>query len=306
VTKLRDSPALHRRTLDALAALLGALEVESTGPDTFRARSEHGRFDRVFGGQLIAQAIVAAAATVDDKPPHSVHAYFAQTGVVDQPLDIEVGRVRDGRSMATREVRINQQDRTLLTALVSFHDNPDGPSSFAPLSNEMPAPEQLPLLQDWIAKAPPELSAGARTWSETPPPVEFRIGEPTFFLGQTPVPGPRSHWMRIPSDVGDDPLLHSALLAYASDYFLLDMAFRCHPEPVSVTSHAAFSLDHSLWIHRPVRFDRWHLYTQEATVTSGHRGLVRGSIYEADGRLVATTSQEVLVRNISRSNGTTA
>ncbi len=299
MTSLRDSAALHRRTLDALAALLGALELESTGTDTFRARSEHGRFGRVFGGQLIAQALVAAAATVDDKPPHSVHAYFAQTGDVDQPLDIDVGRVRDGRSMATREVRINQQDRTLLTALVSFHDNPDRPTSLTQLPAEMPAPEELPLLQDWIAKAPPELSAGARTWSDRPPPVEFRIGEPTRFLGQTPVPGPRSHWMRIPSDVGDDPLLHAALLAYASDYLLLDMAFRCHPEPVSVTSHAAFSLDHSLWLHRPVRFDRWHLYTQEVAVISGHRGLVRGSIYDADGRLVASTSQEVLVRPTS-------
>jgi acyl-CoA thioesterase-2 len=102
--------------------------------------------------------------------------------------------------------------------------------------------------------------------------------------------------MRLPRDVGDDPVLHSVLLAYASDYLLLDIALRSHPDPVNVESSTAFSLDHSLWLHRPVRFDRWHSHTAELVSVSGHRGLVRGAIHDIDGHLVASTTQEVLVR----------
>ncbi len=154
----------------------------------------------------------------------------------------------------------------------------------------------MPRLQDWARAVSPELRRHARSWIEEPPPLELRIGEPPSFLGGHTATGTRSHWMRLPRDVGDDPVLHTALLAYASDYFLLDMAFRSHPEFVVPGAFAAFSIDHSLWLHRPVRFDRWHLHTQQTLAISGHRALVRGSIHDPDGRLVASVVQEVLVR----------
>ena len=287
--------ALERAVLDALDALLHALQLEPLGGDRFRVHSEHDRFGRIFGGQMIAQALHAACATVPDKPPHSMHAYFVQAGTPEKPLELAVDRVRDGRSMAARCVTVAQSGRPLLIAIASFHDNPTTPQ-FAEPPPLIPSPEQLPRLQDWVENAPAELLPNARNWIRRPPPLEMRIGEPTYFFGGSAASGPRSHWMRLPRDVGSDPLLHSVLLAYASDYLLLDMAFRSHPERVTVTSFTGFSLDHALWLHRPVRFDQWHRHTQQLVAISGDRGLVRGAIHDIDGHLVASTTQEVLVR----------
>lgn len=287
-----DLPGLILRALDGL---LGSLQPESLGDDRFRVRSEANRFGRVFGGQMIAQAMAAAATTVADKPPHSLHAYFVKSGDPEHPLEIAVERVRDGRSMAARRVTVVQAGDPLLIAMVSFHDNPTAPE-FAQPAPQSRHPEDLPRLQDWVDEAPPELIERARTWISRPPPVDIRIAEPTSFVSGSRATGPRSHWLRLPRSVGDDPVLHSILLAYASDYLLLDVALRSHPEPVSVESSTAFSLDHSLWLHRPVRFDQWHSHTAEVVAISGHRGLVRGAIHDIDGHLVASTTQEVLIR----------
>jgi acyl-CoA thioesterase-2 len=126
--------------------------------------------------------------------------------------------------------------------------------------------------------------------------LDLRIGEPPNFLGGATAQGARSHWMRLPRDVGDDPGLHAALLAYASDYLLLDMIPRANPDHSRTEPFAGFSVDHALWFHRPVRFDRWHLHTQHIQALSGHLGLVRGTIHQADGHLVASVMQEGLVR----------
>ncbi|MGV0838148.1 acyl-CoA thioesterase [Mycolicibacterium thermoresistibile] len=286
---------IHR----SLARLLRVLELEQVDIDRFRAGNEADRFGRIFGGQVVGQALLAAARTVPDKPPHSLHAYFVQTGASDHPLDIAVERIRDGRTMATRQVAVTQGERTLLTTLVSFHDNPDTTRSggVAPV---LPGPDEMPVLQHWAATAPLEIRSEVRNWIDVPPPLDIRIGKPTFFLGGAPAAGPRSHWMRLPSDVGADPLLHRVLLAYASDYLMLDVAMQAYPEVAPQHGFQAVSLDHSLWLHRPVRFDRWHVYTQDATVLSGHRALVRGAIHDMDGNLVASTSQEVLIRPAER------
>jgi acyl-CoA thioesterase-2 len=289
--------ALDRAALEALDGLLRALTLERLADDRFRACNEPGRFGRIFGGQMIGQALLAACATVTDKPPHSLHVYFSTTGDLDHPVEMAVERVRDGRSMATRRVTMTQGERTLLIAMASFHDNADRPTLAPPPPPSQP-PELLPLLQDWAEKAPPDLP-NPRVWIDTPPPLEMRIGEPTYFLGGSSADGPRSHWMRLPRNVGDDPALHSVLLAYASDYLLLDMAYRSHPDRAPVTSFAAFSLDHTIWLHRPVQFDQWHIHTQEMLSMSGHRALIKGTIHDIAGQLVATTAQEVLVRDNS-------
>ena len=194
-----------------------------------------------------------------------------------------------------------QDGRTLLTAMASFHTNPVEPDLAQP-PLRVPPPEDLPLLQHWVEYTPPEMRGNAATWLDVPPPLEMRIAEAPTFLGGAQATGPRSHWMRLPREIGDPPALHCAMLAYASDYLLVDMAFRNHPQRVSYGSLAALSLDHSIWFHRPVRFDKWHLYTQDLVAATGHRAMVRGTICDVDGHVVATTAQEVLVRPIAESD----
>ncbi|MGV0850770.1 acyl-CoA thioesterase [Mycolicibacterium phlei] len=287
--------ALEKAVLTSLDTLEQALELQSLGGNRFRATNERDRFGRLFGGQLLGQALYAAARTVDQHAPHSLHGYFVQTGASDVPVDITVDAVRDGRSMATRQVTLAQGERTLLTAMASFHTNPRESALDAAMP-DVAAPEDMPLLQHWVPRAPESMRAGAQTWIDVPPAVEMRIGEPTSFLGGGQRPGPRSHWMRVPRPVGDDPVLHAALLAYASDYLMLDAAMRNHPQPADYGAIAAMSLDHALWLHRPVRLDEWHLYTQETVAISGHRALIRGVIHDEAGRTVASTAQEILVR----------
>lgn len=282
--------------LESLDALLRALELEPRGVDRFRAHSSPAGFgDRLFGGQLAAQALLACGRTVHDKAPHSLHACFVEAGSPDRPLDLGVDRVRDGGSISTRRVTVTQGDRTLLVAMASFHAGPDEPEHADP-PIPAPGPEQLPRLQHWIRALPPETRAQAMSWLEQPPPLELRLGEPPNFLGGPRSEEPRVHWLRLPRDVGDDTLLHATLLAYASDYFLTDAALRRHPEPLGAGPFVGFSLDHALWVHRPVRLDRWHRYTQHAQAIAGHRALVRGLLHDADGNLVASVMQENLIR----------
>jgi acyl-CoA thioesterase II len=290
--------ALEKSVRASLDTLERALRLEPLGDNRFRATNEDDRFGRIFGGQLLAQAMYAASKTVANHAPHSLHAYFVQTGAPDTPVDLVVLPVRDGRSMATRQVTVAQGDRTLLTALASFHSNPAEPELPRPPLQAAP-PEDVPLIQHWVHRAPAALRSRAQTWIDVPPAVEMRIAEPTNFLGGKQQPGPRSHWMRLPRPIGADPALHSAMLAYASDFLLLDMALRNHPQPADYASIAAVSLDHAIWLHRPVSFDDWHLYTQEAVAVDGHRALVRGTILTAAGHAVASTSQEVLIRPIA-------
>ncbi|MFA5709156.1 acyl-CoA thioesterase [Mycolicibacterium sp.] len=286
---------LETDTLAALDSIEGALRLEPTGPDRFRATNEPSRFGHIFGGQLLAQAVRAAGTTVEGQPLNSLHAYFTRPGIVGEPVDIVVHRTRDGRALSTRHVEILQGRGAVFTAVASFHDNPATPEP-VPEPPQAPAPLDLPLLQHWAAAAPVEMQTMGQTWIDVPPPLEMRIPEAPTFFGGAQAPGPRAHWMRLPRGIGDDPGMHHAMVAYASDYLLLDMAFRDHPEPVNYATTAGVSLDHAIWLHRPARFDQWHLYIQEPVSMRGQRALVRGTIVDAEGALVASTAQEVLVR----------
>ena len=290
-----DGATLQQAILEALDGLLPALDPQPVGDDRFRVVPEPGRFDRVFGGQTLAQALLAAAATVTGKEPQSLHAYFAEAGTPGEPVELVVERVRDGRSFSTRRITVTQGERQLLVAIASFHSNPPGPEVVEPAPSIDP-PDQLPRLQDWAELVPPERHAQGRLWIDRPPPLDMRMAEaPSFFTGSESHE-PRSHWMRLPRSVGDDPLLHTALLTYASDYLLLDVVFRSYPGGYPPAGLMGFSLDHAIWFHRPVRFDEWVLHTQQTTAISGDRGLARGMLHDADGRLLATVMQEVLVR----------
>jgi acyl-CoA thioesterase-2 len=279
---------------EALDGLLRALELEPLGDDRFRARSEPARFPRLFGGQLVAQALHAACATAPERDPHSLHAYFVQGGLPDVPLELAVTRVRDGRTMATRQVAVTQGERIVLVAIASFHHQLTDPAADRP-APEVPDPEELPTLQDWARAAPDPTDPRAQVWVDVPPPLDVRIGEAPTFLGGAQRSGSRSHWLRLPRPVDGDPSLHAVLLTYASDYFVSDMAVRTHPEAMGARSTMSSSVDHSIWLHRPVRFDDWHLYTQERVAIVGERALVQGTIHDRAGALVASVAQEVVL-----------
>jgi acyl-CoA thioesterase-2 len=281
-----------RRAINAsLDDLLVALDLRPCGDDCFTVEpARSGTPDRVLGGQLVAQAVVGASATVSGKGIHSMHATFLRIGTPGAPLTIEVSRLRDGRSMATREVAVLEAGEPLLVAIASFarfQTEPDVTVS-AP---DVAAPEETPLLQALVGE-----EASSRHWIEQPPALDLRLPEPPSFLSGTSADNPRSHWMRLPRAVGADHALNAALLAYASDFFLMDMLFRVHPQELGPGRANGFSLDHAIWFHRRVRFDAWHLHTQEAVALVGDRGLARGAIHDMEGRCVASVVQEVLLR----------
>jgi acyl-CoA thioesterase-2 len=281
------SSAIH----SSLDDLLAALDLKAAGDDRFRADPPtSGTAGRVLGGQLLAQAVVGAAATVEGKDIHALHAAFVRAGTPGVPVEIAVTRMRDGRSMTTRQVAVLERGEALLVGIASFGANRAEPEVAAPRPAAAP-PEEVPLLQHWAATIP-----AGRHWIDHPPAVEMRLAEsPSFLTGATATTA-RSHWMRLPRSVGHGHSRNAALLAYASDFFLMDMIFRAHPDELGPGRANGFSLDHAIWFHRPVRFDDWHLYTQQADALVGECGLARGSIYDADGRLVASVAQEVLLR----------
>jgi acyl-CoA thioesterase II len=282
-----------RRAIDvSLDDLLAALDLRPCGSDCFAV--EPARFatsDRVLGGQFLAQAVVGASATVIGKDIHSMHATFLRTGTPGAPLKIEVTRLRDGRSIATREVKVLEAGEPLFVAIASFASLRAEPDVAAVAAPNVAPPEETPLLQELVGEA-----ASGRRWIEQPPALELRLQEPPSFVSGISADNPRSHWMQLPRSVGADHAINAALLAYASDFFLMDMIFRLHPQELGPGRANGFSLDHAIWFHRPVRFDAWHLYTQEAVVLVGDRGLARGAIHDIDGRCVASVVQEILLR----------
>lgn len=282
---------------DAMDGLLAALRLAVLEDDRFRVGAEVGRFTRLCGGQLFAQALLAAAATVEGMDPFSVHAVFLAAGSVGDPVELVVRRVRDGRSISCRGVTIEQGGIPIVAATAVFHLNPPAPvfgASADAACDVRQGPDGLPLLSD-VVRSLPDPYGTTRAWAQNPPPLEIRMVEPPTFLGGPAGGSRREHWLRLASAVGEDRLLHAALLAYASDYFMLDMAVRAHPaRPEGRIS--ASTVDHAIWFHAPVHFDRWHLYQQELVAFTGNHGLVRGTLRGRDGAVVAHTSQAVQVR----------
>jgi acyl-CoA thioesterase-2 len=275
----------------SLDELLDALELHPFDDHRFTIEpSDTTRASRVFGGRLLAQALVGASSTVVGKDVQSLHAAFVRAGTPGAALTVEVKALRDGGSMATREVAVLEQGEPLLVAIASFGNLHPG-HEIAPLKPDATPPAAMPSLQDWAREVP-----GATHWIDHPPAAELRLPEAPSFLSGITESSTRSHWMRLPRSVGEEHDLNAALLAYASDFFLMDMIFRVHPDTLGPGRANGFSLDHAIWFHRPVRFDDWHLHTQEVVALVGDRGLARGTIHDAEGRCVASVAQEVLLR----------
>jgi acyl-CoA thioesterase-2 len=281
----------------AIQTLLDILDLEQLEVNLFRGRSPQVTWQRVFGGQVIGQALVAACRTVDvaERPPHSLHAYFLLPGDPKVPIIYEVERVRDGGSFTTRRVKAIQHGHPIFVMSVSFQREEDGYEHQAKMP-DVPAPDALPSEAEIREKVLPMMPEPVRRYYERERPIELRPVEYGRYLGQ-PVEGGRFNvWIRATGTLPDEPAIHQCVLAYASDMTLLDAALIPHGRSVFEKDIMAASLDHALWLHRPFRADDWLLYSQDSPNASGARGFSRGLIFARDGALVASVAQEGLVR----------
>jgi acyl-CoA thioesterase-2 len=285
-------PASAARLVDDLVDLM---QLEALGDDRFRAQSEDLGTFSVFGGQVLGQSLMAASRTVDaDRPVHSMHAYFLLPGE-HAPIDYVVDRVRDGRSFTTRHVVARQEDRIIFEMSASFQTVDVGiEHQFA-----MPAvagPEGLRSDLQRRIDLGDRLPERVRVKGVQPHGIEFRSVEADDLLAPVPREAERSIWLRAVAPLPDDPLIHRALLAYASDHGLLSAALLPHGVTYMQPGVRMASLDHAMWFHRDFRMDDWLLYRLDSPSASGSRGLSRGSIFTRDGQLVASTAQEGMVR----------
>jgi len=282
----------------ALDDLLRLLDLEPLEVNLFRGQSRDLGGKAVFGGQVIGQALVAASRTVEARLPHSLHAYFLRPGDMARPIVYEVDRLRDGGHFTARRVQAIQGGEVLLSVICSFQVPEPGLEHQAPMP-AAPAPESLhpqrELVQEWLASVP-EVPPRIRGAFERRMAVEFRPVEPRNPLLPTVQPPHQAFWVRASGALPDAPLLHACVLAYASDFSLLSTALLPHGVSWLTPGLAVASIDHALWFHRPFRLDDWLLYAMDSPTAQGGRGLSRGQFFDRGGRLVASVTQENLMR----------
>jgi acyl-CoA thioesterase-2 len=284
--------ATAARLVDELVELM---RLEPLGDDRFLAQSEDIGTPAVFGGQVLGQALMAASQTVaTDRPAHSMHAYFLLPGE-HAPIEYAVDRVRDGRSFTTRHVVARQGERIIFEMSASFQTADDGIDHQLPMP-EAAGPDGLASELDQRIALGERLPERWRVKGLEPHGIEYRRVEPDDLLAPAPRPSENALWMRAIAPLPDDPNVHRALLAYASDHGLLRAAMLPHGLSFMSGRVRPASLDHAMWFHRDFRMDDWLLYSVDSPSASGARGLCRGSIFTRDGRLVASTAQEGMLR----------
>jgi acyl-CoA thioesterase II len=279
---------------EALDRLLDLLDLEQIEVNIFRGRSPDDRRQRVFGGQVAGQALVAAGRTVPaDRPVHSLHAYFIRPGDPAVPLVYTVDQVRDGRSFTTRRVSAIQHGKVIFTLSASFHHAEPGVVHADPMP-DVPPPEQIEPNSDRLARI-----LGADHPRIFDNPFDLRSVGPLSVEAERD-PSLRTTrslvWLRVDGELPDDPLLHVCLMTYVSDMTLLDSVLLGHGLSWIDGRTTGASLDHAMWFHRPFRADRWLLYAQDSPVAYGARGLAHGEVFTAEGELVVSVMQEGLVR----------
>lgn len=283
--------------MQSLQKVIEILELEEIEKNHYRATSPNEGWQRVYGGQVIGQALVAASRTVDaDRPAHSLHGYFLRAGDTSIPILYKVDRLRDGRSFTTRRVDAIQQGKTIFSMLISFQVVEDGYSHQAPMPMA-PPPEGL-LDEDELRRQqsknwPPELR---ERYTGSSSAIQMRQVEPVDLINPVPTDASQLCWMKTREKLPDDPRLHQCVLAYLSDWSLLDTATRPHAISFLQDDVQMASLDHAMWFHKPFRADEWLLYAQDSPVAGGARGYNRGLIYNMNGELVASATQEGLMR----------
>lgn len=262
-------------------------------PDRFVGQNVYQPFGRVFGGQVLGQSLMAAGRTVEaERAPHSLHAYFLRPGDPDVPIEFAVERLRDGRSFSARRTHALQHGRPILSMIASFQ-TPDTGVDHADAMPEAPDPDQVPTTAEVLAGID---HPAAAYWSHARPMDVRNIDEPIYLRPAERRDAESAVWLRTPAGLPDEPLLHAAVMAFASDYSLLESVLRRHGVAWSTPGLKIASLDHAMWFHRPARVDDWLLYTHRSPSASSARGLVTGSMFDRSGALVATVAQEGMVR----------
>ena len=276
-----------------LQQLIDVLSPVPDGPDRFIGANMHPGGFRVYGGQVLAQAVSAAVATVDDdRILHSQHAYFLRPGNVRKPIVLQVERARDGGSFSSRRVVASQDDKAILVSSMSFQKASVG-DDFQPVMPQVVPPDSLPNERQLSLEAGRLDESFMITTGED---LDIRVVEPVDWNNLEPREPVLQAWMKTTGPVPDERRLHQALLTYMSDAYLVDVCLITHGRRYDDANWQVASLDHALWFHEPFRADEWLLHIVETERTGGGRGLARGSFYAIDGRLVATTMQQSLIR----------
>ncbi|MEP0942032.1 MAG: acyl-CoA thioesterase II [Rhizobiaceae bacterium] len=288
------SPEADPKT--AVEELIDILNLEQLEHNLFRGRSPKTGWQRVFGGQVIGQALVAAQRTVpDDRQVHSLHGYFLRPGDPEIPIIYDVDRIRDGGSFTTRRVVAIQHGHAIFSMSVSFQIAEEGLDFHMDMPNQAD-PESLMSEAELKEKFMQFASEEVKNYWKRERPIEVRATSFEHYLTDKKLPPEQYVWVRATGPIPDDPSLQAAVLAYASDITLLDTALYPHGRKVFDRDLQVASLDHSMWFHRPINMNEWLLFSQDSPNSNGGRGLTRGSLYTRDGVLVASCSQEGLIR----------
>jgi len=283
---------------DPLASFLAALDLADTGArtseDIFTAPSEWSPLGRVFGGQVLAQSLLAAIRTTDeDRVVHSMHGYFLRPGDVKLPITFSVDRIHDGRSFSTRRTQAYQRGEPILSMIASFQTEDEGLDHQIEMPGDIPTPESLPSTAEVLDGVEHPV---AKFWAEGRPFDMRHVTSPIYLGVDGPLVPHQAIWIKAIGRLPDDPNLHRAALAYVSDYSILEPIQRRHGVSWATPGIRVASLDHAMWWHRFARVDEWLLYVQESPSASGGRGLSLGRIYTREGVLVASVAQEGMVR----------
>ena len=287
---MSDAPA------NPTAQVLDALDLtpDGTTPDQFEGRSLPQPNGRVFGGQVLAQALLAAGRTVEDgRLPHSLHGYFLRAGVVPEPITFAVERLRDGRSFTARRTHALQGGEPILSMIASFQVEQDGVEYADPVPDGIPGPDDVPSALDLLGRIDHPV---AKFWSQESAFDVPHVGGSIYLDRAAEVTGQQQVWFRSRGALPDDQLLHRALLAYACDQVMLEPVLRRAGRSWATRGMSIASLDHAMWWHRDVRVDDWLLYVQTSPSAQGGRGLGAARVFTRDGALVASIAQEGMVR----------
>ncbi|MGK2922356.1 MAG: acyl-CoA thioesterase II [Methyloceanibacter sp.] len=279
----------------ALDELLSILDLEPLERNLYRGLSPQVGWQRVFGGQVIGQALVAASRTVEGRAAHSLHAYFLRAGDPAVPIIYEVDRIRDGGSFSTRRVVAIQHGHAIFSMGASFHKEEEGLEHQMAMP-DVPPPEDLPSEAELKEKLIERVPAPVKAYWQAERPIEIRPVDLSRYLSRDEQGPSQLVWIKATGTLGDDPALHQCVLAYASDFTLLDTALIAHGRFVFDPNLMLASLDHAVWFHEPFRADEWLLYAQDSPSSGASRAFCRGTLFTREGRLVASTAQEGLVR----------
>uniref|UniRef100_B0T565 Acyl-CoA thioesterase 2 n=1 Tax=Caulobacter sp. (strain K31) TaxID=366602 RepID=B0T565_CAUSK len=280
------------RTPENLAEIL---DLEPIEVNLFRGVSPNDGFPRIFGGLVIAQALMAAYKTVPERICHSLHAYFIRPGDVNAPVLYEVERARDGGTFTTRRVAAIQHGEQIFNLACSFQTPEEGLEHQAPMPSSVD-PETLPTDAEYLRSLGDDVHPRFVKMAEQPRPIDLRWVDPQHPTKPTPKPSTKEVWMRAKASLGEDVRLQQCALAYASDMAFMESALRPHGLIWTTPGLQAASLDHAMWFHHPFDFNDWLLFAQDSPSASQGRGLVRGQMFTRDGKLVASVAQECLMR----------